>query len=275
MTDHVASFYDKHPISAQQVLDKVRAARGTLDGLKAQHLFPFDQDHYGGLPANDLLAERARLNPDSLVLDVCAGLAGPARYQARCYGSRIVALDFHAGRSAGAALLNRLVGLDGQISVVRGDAQLLPFADATFDAVLSQEAFLHVPDKAALLAACRRVLKPGGRLVFSDWIAGPALTDAERDLMWRGIAAQTLQTVDQYRVLLRAAGFADVETENLSADWIPILQQRLAMYEGLRQDAIRTTGADPHRDYVIFYADFVRLVESGRLGGLRVSASRE
>ncbi|MGE0735735.1 MAG: methyltransferase domain-containing protein [Alphaproteobacteria bacterium] len=272
MTDHVAALYDRHPISAQQVLDKVRAARGSLEGLEAQHLFPYDQDHYGGLAANDALAERARLNPDSLALDVCAGLAGPARYQARCYGSRMVALDFHAGRAVGAALLNRMVGLDGQVSVVRGDAQALPFAAATFDAVLSQEAFLHVPDKSALLNSCRRVLKRGGRLAFSDWIAGRGLSDAERDLMWRGIAAQTLRTVEQYRVLLRDAGFAHVETENLSAEWVPILQERLAMYEGLRQDAIRATGQDPHRDYVAFYTDFVRLVESARLGGVRVTA---
>ena len=43
-------FYDRHPISEQQVLDAVRRARGT-GALVADDLFPFDQDHYGGLAA--------------------------------------------------------------------------------------------------------------------------------------------------------------------------------------------------------------------------------
>lgn len=48
-----ADFYERHPISAQIILTKLEAARGTLDGLRPDELFPHDQDHYGGTAAND------------------------------------------------------------------------------------------------------------------------------------------------------------------------------------------------------------------------------
>src|SRR6059058_3047446 len=50
-------------------------ARGGIDGtLTADDLFPFDQDHYGGLGAVDALARRAGISACSRVLDICAGL---------------------------------------------------------------------------------------------------------------------------------------------------------------------------------------------------------
>src|SRR5881392_3213832 len=49
------------------------------------------------------------------------------------------------------------------------DASALPFREGSFDACVSQEAFQHIADKLAVLAGCRRVLAPGGRLAFTDW----------------------------------------------------------------------------------------------------------
>ncbi len=269
---HVRDFYDRHPITAAQVLAKVAAARGHLDGLAPEDLFPFDQDHYGGLAATATLADRAGVTGASRVLDVCAGLGGPARYLARSRGCRMVALELNHGRAAGAADLNRRVGLAARVQVVQADAQALPFADAGFDAALSQEAFLHVPDKARLLAECRRVLRPGGKLAFSDWVATPDLGAAERELLWRGIAAQALIDLPAYRVRLHEAGFRSVVVEDLSQAWIPILEDRLRMYEGLRREALAATGVDAHADYVGFYAAFVGLVRRGALGGARFTA---
>ena len=60
MTSQIRSaidFYDRHPISAQIILAKLVAARGTLEGLTPDDLFPHDQDHYGGLAANDALGD--------------------------------------------------------------------------------------------------------------------------------------------------------------------------------------------------------------------------
>ena len=64
MTSEIRSaidFYERHPISAQIILAKLEAAHGTLEGLQPEDLFAHDQDHYGGLAANDALARAAGL----------------------------------------------------------------------------------------------------------------------------------------------------------------------------------------------------------------------
>ena len=53
-------YYERHPISAQIILAKLSASRGHLNDLTPEELFPHDQDHYGGLAANDALAEARR-----------------------------------------------------------------------------------------------------------------------------------------------------------------------------------------------------------------------
>jgi len=269
----ILDFYDRHPISESQVLDAVRRARGD-ETLTADDLYPFDQDHYGGLGAVDALARRAGITPAFLVLDICAGLGGPARFLASRRGCRVVGVELHPGRARGMERLTRRVGLRHAVSVVRADATALPFGAARFDACLSQEALLHVADKAAVLAEARRVLLPGGRLAFSDWIAHSGLGDLERARLADWMAAVTLQSLDGYRALLGRVGFRGVEAEDLTDEWRAILRERLAMYRALREQTVRRLGEARYREYDALYAFFVGLVEAGKLGGGRFSATR-
>lgn len=270
----VSDFYDHHPINEARVLEALSRPGPAAPGpVTADDLFEFDQDHYGGLAAVDALARRAGIGPTSRVLDVCAGLGGPARFVASRRGSIVVALELHRGRAAGAARLNRLVGARG-VTVVRGDAIALPFARGAFDACLSQEALLHIADKPKVLAECHRVLAPGGRIAFSDWIAFPRLGDRERTQLWEWMAAATLQTLEGYSALLGRAGFSSVEAEDLSAQWRPIVRKRLELHRALRADGIARLGDERYLEYDQLHAFFVRLIEDGKLGGARFTATR-
>jgi SAM-dependent methyltransferase len=267
-------FYDRHPISEAQVLDALRRAGVDPDGrLRADDLFPYDQDHYGGLGAVDALARRAGITATCRVLDICAGLGGPARFLASRRGCRVVGVELHPGRASGMARLSGRVGLAGAVVTVRGDATTLPFGAGRFEACVSQEALLHVADKAAVLAEAHRVLVPGGRLAFTDWIAHAALGDRERARLDEWMAAVTLQSLDGYRALLGRTGFRGVEAEDLTDEWRGILRERLAMYRALREDTVRRLGEARYREYDALYAFFVDLVEAGKLGGGRFSAA--
>ena len=269
----VSEFYDHHPISEAGVLAALaRRGRENPLVLTVEDLFEFDQDHYGGLAAVDILARRAGIGAHSRVLDVCAGLGGPARFLSRRRRSKVVALELHAGRAQGAIRLNRLVRETG-VAVVRADATCLPFGSGAFDACLSQEALLHITDKPAVLRECHRVLAPGGRLAFTDWVARPGLGDRERERLWEWMAAITLQTLDSYRTLIGHAGFSAIEAEDLSEEWRPILRRRLAMYRALRVETVARLGEERYREYDQLYTFFVSLVEDGKLGGGRFSAT--
>jgi sarcosine/dimethylglycine N-methyltransferase len=109
-------FYARHSISAQMILTQLEAARGTLDGLRPDELFPHDQDHYGCIAPNDALAECAHIRPCTKVVDLCAGLGGPARYLAHRYGAFVTGVELTPARVAGAAELTRRVGLNSRLS---------------------------------------------------------------------------------------------------------------------------------------------------------------
>src|SRR5262245_49438426 len=242
--------------------------------LAPEALFDLDQDHYGGPAAVSTLARRAGIVGGSRVLDVCAGLAGPARVLAHDHRCRVVACALNHGRAAGAARLTRLVGLHGRVAVVRGDARALPLRSRSVDACISQEGLLHVDDKAAVLAECRRVLVDGGRLAFTDWVAHPRLAERERDRLWRWMAATTLQGFGGYRTLLGRAGFHAIEAEDVTVEWRGVLRARLARFRATRAEAVATLGGARYDEYDQLYAFLVGLVEDGKLGGGRFTATR-
>ena len=272
--NHVVAFYSRHPISREQILASVAATRGHLEHLAPADLFPYDQDHYGGLDAVDALAEGAAIGPGKQVADFCAGLAGPARYLAREYGATVTCLELNPNRAPGAADLTRRVGLNRQVRIVRADVTRAPLADETMDAVISQEALLHVPDKRGALAEAHRVLKNGGRLAFTDWIAHRRLDATDSESMWRGIAAQSIQSFDSYDGMLRDIGFRSVSRTDLTAEWATILEKRLGMYRKLRDETILRGTPSGDEEFYRSYARLVVLMQARTLGGGRFVAQK-
>lgn len=278
MTNEIRSaidFYERHPISADIILAKLKSSRGHLDAVAPEELFPHDQDHYGALAANDALAKLAGVSAGSRIADFCAGLGGPARYLAHRYGADVTGIELTPARVRGAAQLTQLVRLQDRVRVIEGNVMQVPLLDASIDAVVSQEAFLHVPDKARALAEAYRILKPGGRLAFTDWIAHRALIPADAELMWQGMAVTNLYDLATYRALIEHAGFAVTSVEDLTADWAEILKVRLAMYIKLRGETQAAGTASGHDAFYESYVRFVALVSQAALGGGRFAAVKK
>jgi len=269
---HVVDFYTRHPISAEHILMRVEQDRGHLDGVTAADLFPYDQDHYGGLAANAALATRADLQSGFKIADFCAGLGGPARWWATQYDVDVTGIELNPDRASGAQRLTQVVGLQDSVRVVQGNVLTPPVDDNAMDAVLSQEAFLHIPDKREALRQAYRILRPGGRLAFTDWVMHQPLSADEAQDMWQGIAAQTLQNPEGYRGMIAEVGFEAVSMDDLTADWGDILAERLEMYRKLRTQTAQA--GTPSGDDA-FFDSYVRLVDHVRqrkLGGARFSA---
>ncbi len=273
-TTAAIAFYQRHPISAAQITARLEALRGSLDGLTPPDLFDHDQDHYGALAANDALAAAARITAGDKVADFCAGLGGPARYYAHIYGVSVTGIELTPARVEGAAALTRLVGLEDRVRVIEGNVMAVPLDDASLDVVVSQEAFLHVPDTASAVSEAHRILKPGGRFAFTDWVLHQPMTDEDTEIMWQGQAVQDLQSTDSYRALLTAAGFTVTDVEDLTGDWGPILEKRFAMYRNLREETQKAGTPSGDDAFYRSYERLVALVKSGTLGGGRFSARK-
>jgi len=271
----VVAFYDAHPINEEQILHTLAAHGIAVEGLTEAILQNHDQDHFGGVEANDILAAKAGIGAQHVVLDVCSGMGGPARYLAQRIGCRVVGLDFTESRHLGAQRLTKLVGLDGLVSFRHGNALAMPFDDASFDVVIGQEAWCHVPDKPKLIAECARVVKHGGTIAFTDILRKPGLSDAELARLAQGMPFPTLESLEGYAGLLAANGCEVVLRDDLSAEWARILVQRLAMYRGLKDETVRKFGAEHFRKWDETYAFFVGLYQEGKLGGGRFVARRQ
>jgi len=273
-TSQTVYFYDRHPISCEIILAKLRASRGHLDGLRPEELFPHDQDHYGGLAATDELARGAQVGDGSRVADFCAGLGGTVRYLAHKYGADVTGIELTPARVSGAQELTRRVGLDGTARIVEGNVMDVPLPDASVDAVVSQEAFCHVPDVNRAVVEAFRILRPDGRLAFTDWIANQPLTPADAQMMWQGMAIQPLRSIPEYRSLVEGAGFTVISTKDLTEEWAPILKERLAMYQRLREEARQAGTPMGHDAFHESYIRFVDLIQQRKMGGVRMVAAK-
>ncbi len=140
--------------------DKVFA--GSIPQLYQTGMVPLIFEPY----ATDL-ARRVAARSPRRVLEVAAGTGVVTRALAAALAAptTIVATDLNQAMLDHAAK----IGIAGHVQWLQADAMQLSFDDACFDAVVCQFGVMFFPDKAKAFAEARRVLAPGGALVFNVW----------------------------------------------------------------------------------------------------------
>jgi SAM-dependent methyltransferase len=170
--DSVAQHY-----GSENVLDRIRAALTNagknVDSLTVEDLAPIDQFHTRGLAATRELITFAAVKPGARVLDVGSGLGGPARVLASDKKCHVVGVDITKEFCDAAAALSKWTRLDEVTEFHHGDATALPFDDREFDFAITMQIQMNIEDKRRFYGEIFRVLKPGGRFVFQDIMAGP------------------------------------------------------------------------------------------------------
>ena len=191
-----------------RILAAIRAAGlNPEQRLSPKDLGALDHFHTGGVGASRELLALAKIRAEDRVLDIGAGLAGPARLLASALGCRVDCLEMTADFCVGAVLLNRLTGLDDRIQVHQGSALDLPFPDDSFDVVWMQNVGMNIADKRKLYGEIYRVLKPDGRYAFQEMAAGEVAT-SYFPLPWATDPADSfLVPAEETRSMLCESGF--------------------------------------------------------------------
>jgi len=156
---------------------------------------------------------------DKRILDIGCGIGGPAFEMARAHGANVVGIDLEAPLVARATQAASDLGLGGRCDFQTVTAGPLPFADETFDIVISSGAFTQIADKAGILAEAYRVLKPGGYLSCYEWLksVGEYSEDMRNWFKIEGLTYE-LETLDGFRDQFINSGFAEVVAED-ATEW--------------------------------------------------------
>lgn len=194
--------------------------------VRVRALMPIEGD-LGFRRRCETIVEFLDARPEDLVLDCGCGYGFTLRVLREVTEARLVGLDLNRDRVA-----NARDRLGEGIRLVQGDAQRLPFADATIDKAVSSEVLEHLPDDAAATAELFRVLRPGGTLAVTvpsarypfGWDPINYLLERTTgrhiggERMFSGIWHGHRRLYDEggLRVLLAQAGFAIEEVRKLT-----------------------------------------------------------
>jgi len=169
------------------------------------------------------LLAAARVGADTRVLDVCCG-PGLVAGAAAARGARASGVDFSS------AMLAIARAAQPRVAFSQGDAEALPHADGSFDAVVANFGVHHVPYPAAALAEMHRVLVPGGRAAFTVWprpdtnVPWQLLFDAIRahgvlDAAKTPPSGGTINSEELCRAALAEVGFHEVGAQVIEREW--------------------------------------------------------
>ncbi len=197
--------------------------------------------HIGLYDLTDDIAEASRLTVQEMariaspiaestkVLDIGAGYGGAARQLAKAYGCHVTCLNLSRTQNATNNRLTKQHGLDELIDVVHGNFEHIPATDASFDLVWSQDAILHSARRKDVIHEVFRVLKPGGRFVFTDPMQSDNCPEGVLQNVYDRIHLKNLGSFGFYRAAARQAGFNERHISNRT-------DQLLAHYSRVREE---------------------------------------
>jgi cyclopropane fatty-acyl-phospholipid synthase-like methyltransferase len=201
------------PEEVARLYDRFTALRDTASG-ENMHFGYWDTPD-SDVPFNeaadrltDLMTDRLRLAKGDQVLDVGCGVGGPAVRIANRTGARVTGISNSQEQISRADALAKSAGVGDRVEFRNVDAMRLPFAPGSFDAVIAMESIFHMPNRAGILGQICRALRPGGRLVLTDYVERVPITAANQPIVDRYLRdfMMTLARVDDYPPMIRQAG---------------------------------------------------------------------
>ncbi len=201
---------------------------------------PIDETEY--------LLRHTKLSETSKILDWGCGMGWLVVKLARQCRCSVTGINISAKQLEKARLWAKHNGVEKFATFVLYDGKKLPFANASFSTIFSQEALVNAPDKYLAYSEVYRVLRPGGELSIQDWYADESVTD------WKKLVDRidyehksTLISIQESERIFKNVGFRNIEVFDVRTSTPD------ALYAAFPNDAFRAA-----LDNKAFTVGFVR-----------------
>ncbi|KAF3650361.1 Phosphoethanolamine N-methyltransferase [Capsicum annuum] len=229
----------------QHFLDTVQYKSNGI--LRYERVFGKDFVSTGGIDTTKEFVAMLDLQPGEKVLDVGCGIGGGDFYMAEKYDVHVLGIDLSVNMIS--LSFERAIGRKCAVEFEVADCTVKTYPEGSFDVIYSRDTILHIQDKPALFQSFYKWLKPGGRVLISDYCkkAGPASEEFAAYIKQRGY---DLHDVEAYGQMLRDAGFNEVIAEDRTELFMKVLQKELDIVEKERESFIQEFSEQDYNDIV-------------------------
>jgi SAM-dependent methyltransferase len=220
--------------------------------------------------------EWLELDSSTELLEIGSGSGGPALFTTLATGCRVTGVDIHAAGVAAANDAARERRLGERARFVCADARArLPFDDGSFDAVICVDAIDHMYERADVLREWHRLLRAGGRILFTNPVTVTGLLRREEMIVRSGgMGAFVFTPPGLDERLIRDAGFADVRVKDRSENPARVAAAWHRARESRESELNQVEGAEQHASTQRFLATVATLARERRLSRYAYIARR-
>lgn len=186
------------------------ASRRTVDHLVDR----LNANDLGVLESSREVQDEGRIGSASVVLDIGSGYGGAARRLVERFGCRVICVNVAEAENERNRELNESAGVADRIEVIDGSFESIPVDDAAVDFVWSQDAILHSGDRRVVLHEVDRVMRPGGRFVFTDPMKSDDCPEGVLDPILARIHLTDFGSPNFYRQVASEIGWMDLGFED-------------------------------------------------------------
>ena len=221
-------------------------------------------------------ADRVEIGRDTDVLEVASGSGGPAVHLAIERDCRVTGVDINPRGISNGERLAQMHGVADRARFVLADgARPMPFARESFDSIICYDGMCHLDDRLGVLHEWRRLLRPGGRMLFTDAlvVTGP-ISNAE--VATRAAAGFYLFVpLGMNEQLIERAGFALVEAVNCTEALRVMARRRLEAREHHHDGLVAQEGDRTFAGLQAYLACVARMADDKRLSRYAYFAAKE
>ena len=216
------------------------------------------------------------IDASSDVLEVASGSGGPALFMVRETGCRVVGVDLHEAAVAAANAAAVEQGLSDRVQFLRADArEPPPVDDASFDALLCIDSINHMYERERVIGEWHRVLRSGGRLLFTDPIVVTGMIRREEMIARSGSMGEFVFTAPGLdESLLEDAGFEEIRVEDVTPNMATVAAAWRQARANHAADLDGVEGSEANAAFQEFLATVERLARERRLSRLAYLARK-